>query len=317
MLEKRREEIPPPLIFVDVSPAQESLVPPDKTEYYSDKNSLAANPNPTRNTGVPRIDGQQTDLVKTEDVLKTHPAPLQPSPDPGPTTPAAEAPKPAAKAAEVKPAPKPAPQPANPTPPPRTRPADVKTGPKPTPAPGPGDLLLAHPTGTNPAALTQADTPAEPAPADASTAPPKRTKPGTLAEARARHPEMAGLAGEKMRQEGGVRKNELRSSLDAKATPFGAYDNAIVHAVQDRWYDLLAERWYADDRKGKVVLQFHLNSDGSITEMRFVQNTVDLTLALLCESAIRDPSPYRAWPEEMRRVVGQDYREVTFTFYYR
>ena len=41
-----------------------------------------------------------------------------------------------------------------------------------------------------------------------------------------------------------------------------------------------------------------------------------MNYALICESAIREPSPYAPWPDEMRRIIGANYREVTFTFYY-
>jgi hypothetical protein len=59
-----------------------------------------------------------------------------------------------------------------------------------------------------------------------------------------------------------------------------------------------------------------LNADGSVSEMTFTENTVDLMLGLLCQSAIKDPAPFGSWPPDMRKLVGADYREVTFTFYY-
>jgi hypothetical protein len=107
------------------------------------------------------------------------------------------------------------------------------------------------------------------------------------------------------------------SSLDVIATPFGSYDAKIVYAVQERWYKLLEEQRFAGARTGKVVLQFHLNSDGTVSQMKLMENRVDLTLALICQSAIRDPAPFDAWPGDLRRLVGIDYREVMFTFYYR
>ena len=340
LIEKRRENVPVPLLFVDVSPDQEEPEPPKKADYYSDKNSQAANPDTRRNTAVPKIDGKQTDVIKTQDIMKSRATPAQPPPTPAapdkpidtfqpevkPEEPKSEA-KPPAKPAEAKPEVKSAPTPAKPLPKPDPTPRPVPVPPKPAPNPPatltPGDLTRGHPTEPGPPVdphadkqtdSTQASESSQPAPA----APPaKPSKPRTIAEARARQPDQAGLAGEKMHQEGGVRRNRLQSSLDVQATPFGKYDAAVVSAIQNRWYDLLEGRWYADDRKGKVVLRFHLNSDGSISQMTLVQNTVDLTLALLCESAIRDPSPYRAWPDEMRRIVGADFREVTFTVYYR
>jgi hypothetical protein len=108
----------------------------------------------------------------------------------------------------------------------------------------------------------------------------------------------------------------MESSLDARATAFGAYDAAIVRAVQNRWYGLLENRSWAADRTGKVSLKFRLNSDGTVTEMAFLENTVDLALGMLCQSAISDSAPFGAWPSDMRREIGANFREVTFTFYY-
>src|SRR3982751_1103219 len=51
-----------PLVFVDVSPAQATAEPPKKTEYYSDKNSQAANPDPKEETSKPKIEGKQTEV---------------------------------------------------------------------------------------------------------------------------------------------------------------------------------------------------------------------------------------------------------------
>src|SRR5690242_10033650 len=42
-----------PLMFVDVNPAIATPDPPEKAKYYSDKNSVAANPEPKLNTDTP------------------------------------------------------------------------------------------------------------------------------------------------------------------------------------------------------------------------------------------------------------------------
>ena len=111
-------------------------------------------------------------------------------------------------------------------------------------------------------------------------------------------------------------RHGVQSSLDVTATSFGAYDAAVIAAVQNRWDALLENRLYARDRFGKVTVRFRLHADGTVTEMAFVENTVDLSLALLCQSAIRDSTPYAPWPSDMRRKIGAEYREVTFTFFY-
>jgi len=80
----RQEELP--LVFVEVSPEQATPEPPKEAKYYSSKNSLAANPEPERQTDVPKIDGSNTELVKTEDVPRNQFTPLQPTPPPLPQT---------------------------------------------------------------------------------------------------------------------------------------------------------------------------------------------------------------------------------------
>jgi outer membrane biosynthesis protein TonB len=214
-------------------------------------------------TATPKIDGKQTQVVKTEDVPRARAFPLQP---------------------------------ALPAPPAKEPQEEAKAKPSDTP----GDLTLAKPDQT----VRKEEEGEAPKP-----------KPRTVAEAKALL-QNSQLSGEKMKQEGGVKRARITSSLDVRASPFGNYDAAIIAAVQNRWYDLLDRRQYARDRIGKVTLRFRLNSDGSITELEFVENTVDLALGLLCQSAIKDPSPYGRWPMDMRRIVGAEYREVTFTFYY-
>ena len=72
-----------PLVFVEVSPAQASPEPPKETPFYSDKDSLAANPQPDKQLDIPKIEGTQTKVVKTEDVPRHKEfTPLQPAPPP-------------------------------------------------------------------------------------------------------------------------------------------------------------------------------------------------------------------------------------------
>jgi hypothetical protein len=59
-----------------------------------------------------------------------------------------------------------------------------------------------------------------------------------------------------------------------------------------------------------------LNYDGTITDMSVLQNTVGDLLGYVCQKAVTDPAPFALWPSEMRRDIGKNYREITFTFYY-
>ena len=124
------------------------------------------------------------------------------------------------------------------------------------------------------------------------------------------------LPGVQMKQEGGTQRPALVPSFDVKATPFGAYDAAFIEAVTQRWDDLLDSRQFAMDRSGKVMLRFHLNYDGSIADMKVLGNTVGDILGYVCQKAVTDPAPFAPWPGDMRRMIGENYREITFTFYY-
>lgn len=141
-----------------------------------------------------------------------------------------------------------------------------------------------------------------------------QTKPRTLAEARARQ-KLNQIFGQKMDQDGGVARHRDIASLDTKETPFGDYDAELVEAISAHWYDLLDTRDYASDGRGRVVIQFNLNYQGRITDLSIEENTVGEVLGFICEKAVQEPSPYKPWPIEMRRLLGET-RHIQFTFYY-
>ena len=130
------------------------------------------------------------------------------------------------------------------------------------------------------------------------------------AEAMAQH----GMLGEKSRQDGGVKRLRMDSSLDAMKTSYGDYDREFIDAVRTRWYQLLEGR--SSEGSGKVVVSFRMLPDGRITDLNMVRNEMSDLLGLICQQAIFDPAPYRPWPEEMRRDIAKEYRDITFTFYY-
>jgi hypothetical protein len=163
----------------------------------------------------------------------------------------------------------------------------------------PGDLAMAKPDVT----LRQGDGTAE------------QNKPRTIADALKRQ-NRTQLVGEKMKQDGGTGRHLEFTSLDAKATPFGAYDAAFIRAVEQRWFDLLDNMSYNGYRRGKVVVQFRLNYNGTITDVKVTEENVGTGLSLMCEKAISDPAPYDRWPREMRLMVDKDYREIQFAFFY-
>jgi hypothetical protein len=253
------KESEPPLMFVNVSPDQAMTEPPKDARYYSSHNSQAANPEADRDTGIPKITGQQEQVPKTEDAERNKFSKLQPALP-------AEKPEPEERA-------------------------------RPKPKVAPGDLTLAKPE-ENPTTDTGAAE--KQRHRRLSEVPPSQSRP----------------PGQKMKQEGGVKRHLQIASLDAKATLFGQYDEMLIGAISQRWFDLLEERHYASEVHGHVVLQFTLHYDGRVTDMKVVENTVNETLSLLCQKAVLDPAPFDRWTTEMRLKFEGDVRTLRFAFYY-
>jgi outer membrane biosynthesis protein TonB len=154
--------------------------------------------------------------------------------------------------------------------------------------------------------LTLGKPPLQPSPKPAE-------RPRTVNEARALLARQ--VPGVAMRQDGGVRNHARQPSLDVKVTGFAEYDQRFIEAVSQRWYDLLDSQQFALDRTGKVTLRFHLNYDGSISEMRFAENTVGDLLGYVCQKAVLDSEPFERFPSDMRAKLG-NFADVQFTFYY-
>lgn len=199
--------------------------------------------------------------------------------------------------------PKPAPQPT----PPQEQPKPKTEGPKKTEQPG--DLAMLRPSDKANDGKTDKDS-------DQSEAQPEpvHQRPRTLAEARAK----SGTHGEPTQQLGGVGRIQANASLDVKGSLVGDYLQEMVAAVDSRWNDLLKDRTVSD--YGKVVLKFRLHPDGRVTDFKLMKNEVSAFAEALCERAIQDPAPYRKWPPDMLRELGDsvqgDGYEIIFTFYY-
>ena len=269
-----------PLVFVEVDPQQASQEPPKDSKYYSAHNSVAANPDISEEKNTPKIDGKQNEVVKTIDKPRTRPEPLIPS------APLEPDPQFNETTAETQPRPESKPP--------------VKTGDTDTGKPQKDAITAVEPT------LAPATEPQ----------PPARRRPRRLGDV-AQQEAKTGLAGEKKKQDGGTKRFAIESSLDVRATPFGAYDNAIIAAIQQRWWDLLDQRNFSRSEMGSVVLEFKLHSNGRVSGMTVVDSSVNELLALFCQRAVLDPAPYAPWPSDMRRLIGSDIREVRFTFHYK
>jgi hypothetical protein len=297
-----------PLVFLDVDPSQAAPEAPPDTKYYSAVNTKAGNPDVRREAEKPKIEGKQDKVPKTADLVKATPPPqpLQPAPPPKvePPPPKIEPPPPKPEPVVVKP-----------------EPVVAKVEPTPPPKPAErGDLEpIKQVAAAKPAPVVPKAVPApSPPPAPAVEPPPARARPRTVAQAQAQQgaDSPSALQGEKMQQEGGVRRFSIAATPDSRGTPLGSYDARFIQAVQKCWYALLEEQRFGLDRMGKVVLDFRLTYDGRITNLNRVESSVGELYSALCELAITKPAPFEKWPPEIRRLIGANYREVRFTFYY-
>ena len=147
---------------------------------------------------------------------------------------------------------------------------------------------------------------------EAEPRPTRRPRPRTLAQAM----EQQGLVGAKMKQEGGAKRYRLQSTPDLLATPFGDYDARVIQSIQQRWFSILGAMPTARNARGRVVLSFKMYADGSVRELKVEEDSVGVIQSLVCQKAVREPAPYGRWPDDMRRMIGEDFREVRFSFFY-
>ena len=174
----------------------------------------------------------------------------------------------------------------------KPEPQPPKAEPKPD---QPSDLALAKP--------------ADPKPAE----PEKPPRPRTLAEVRSRDNL---ILGKKMKEDGGVKRHgTIMPAFDARGTTIGAYDWALIAAVQQCWYNILDET-ITPTRPGKVIVEFRLHSDGYVTDVRVLETSVGEMQSLFCERAIEKPAPFARWPDGMQKELGRNNRLLKFTFYY-
>jgi hypothetical protein len=199
------------------------------------------------------------------------------------------------------------PVPLQPAPPKAPQPSESTTEAQAKPKGGPqiGDLAMAKPSPQIGENQSEGDT----GQADSTT----HSRPRTLAEAKARQ---AMMPGEKMQQDGGVKRHLEINSLDTLATTYGEYDRELIEAVTSRWYNLLDSKQFSRDGTGRVVIDFRLDYNGRISNLKIVNSDVNDLLSYICQKSISDPAPFAPWPTDMRHQIGADYRDVRFTFYY-
>jgi hypothetical protein len=102
-----------------------------------------------------------------------------------------------------------------------------------------------------------------------------------------------------------------------KNSPFYKYDSVLVNTIEKKWFAILDTSNLKLNKTGKVVVRFLLHSDGTTSDIQILENQAGELLSHSCVQTIKGCSPFTPWPPDMAKMVGKDYREITFTFYYQ
>jgi len=291
--------------FMETDPSQVTGEKPKDAKYYSDKSTVAANPNnPTGKTGdTPYLDGTEKHVPSTLDVPTPSgvSAPLIRQPG-SPSTPP-NAPKPAPKVAEAAPEPKPTPPPQ-----PKAQEQPKDTAPLGLKMVEEQKVAMAQKPVVQPQIVTGATVPEVPANVTAASpgSPAIVTEPGV--------PGREIVARKAHRTVAGVSRNGV-AAFGVAESPFGAYDQKLIKAVQSHWYALI-DHYGIYESADVVTVKFQLLDDGQVKDVTSTDSGQNTILSLFCEKAIIESGPFDPLSDELRALIGKEPREISFTFYY-
>jgi len=289
--------------FMETDPSQVTGEKPKDAKYYSDKSTVAANPdNPTGKTGdTPYLSGKETRIPGTVDVPTPSGVPEPLIRQPGSQSTPSSTPQSAPKVAQAPPIPKPAPQSKAQEQPKEPAPLGLKIVEE-------QKVAMAQKPVAQPQAVTGETVPE--VPADPSTAAPGSpaivTEPGVPGRelvARKAHLTVAGVS------RSGV------AAFGVAESPFGAYDKKLIKAVQSHWYALI-DHYGIYESADVVTVKFELLDDGQVRDVTSSDSGQSRILSLFCEKAIIESGPFDPLSDELRALIGKEPREISFTFYY-
>ncbi len=297
------------LKYIETNP-NAPVAKPIETNNISSRDQRVAqpNPNPNGNSDKPRTDGDQLNSPKILEGTLSKPVPAPATP---PTPNTQQSPQPTQASAPTAPviAAQPTAFPAKPT---STDGDGIRFDEKPPEKPS-----------DKPADSTQ-----PPTTADAEPSP--RLRPGPLTpdvvaeSAATATPEsrqslaVKTHAGPMLKETQGTHNAATNlASVDAKFTPFGAYQEMMYEAIASEWDNECAKfSFNLRDAGTAVEIQFSINSQGEIADLQVLNSTATRGATLMCVNAIKVPAPYSAWSKEMVAVLGNS-TEFRITFYYR
>lgn len=104
---------------------------------------------------------------------------------------------------------------------------------------------------------------------------------------------------------------------DSNFSHYQTYFRKVYESIADQW-TMLAEQFNREHQSSgaRVIVDFVLTGNGTIGKVQVDFSSANPAATMLCEDAIRNRSPYDAWPSEMLEALGPQ-QTVRITFIYR
>jgi len=116
---------------------------------------------------------------------------------------------------------------------------------------------------------------------------------------------------------GSLRLGEV--AVSARFHEFGDYLSRLFEAIAYQWYQLTdaAHRSMSLSR-GRVRIEFVLTRDGTVRDLRILEETVPRAAVLICVDAIQSITPFGEWSPVMMDALGEEQTiRVTFLYFSR
>jgi TonB family protein len=97
---------------------------------------------------------------------------------------------------------------------------------------------------------------------------------------------------------------------DTMGVDFGPYLKRILEDVRQNWYNAIPVS--AQDKKGKLAIEFAITKDGKVAGMKLVASSGDVPLDRAAWAGITASDPFPPLPTEF----GGEYLALRFRFYY-
>jgi outer membrane biosynthesis protein TonB len=97
-------------------------------------------------------------------------------------------------------------------------------------------------------------------------------------------------------------------------TPAGRYDKAMIQKIANKWYELVGDR--RRDSRGNLIVEYDLQSDGKITNLKVIQKDSELAndLADLGRQAVTASAPFAPFPKKLVEKWNQRHIKITFEY---